>query len=134
MAATLEPVPFTHTVRDDGLDLTLPAGFKEYEDGKHRRYELLLKVNGAAFAIAALAFKTDTKAFIENVICLSTLALGMALLAIVMAVDIFNFGWRMKQLDPRIKKAGCHSRLDLARLHRTTTVYFGPLAWAFLLP
>jgi hypothetical protein len=83
----------------------LPAGFKEYEDGKHRRYELLLKVNGAAFAIAALAFKTDTKAFIENVICLSTLAVGMALFTIVMAVDIPKFGRRMKQLDPRIKKS-----------------------------
>jgi hypothetical protein len=28
--------------------------FRAYEDGKHRRYELLFAVNGGAFAIAKL--------------------------------------------------------------------------------
>jgi hypothetical protein len=32
----------------------LPAYFREYEDGKHRRYILLFAVNGGAFAIANL--------------------------------------------------------------------------------
>src|SRR4051794_32612412 len=33
--------------------------FEEYENGKHRRYELLFKVNGAAFVIAGLFAKAD---------------------------------------------------------------------------
>jgi hypothetical protein len=32
----------------------IPESFKAYEDGKHRRYNLLFAVNGGAFAVAKL--------------------------------------------------------------------------------
>jgi hypothetical protein len=82
----------------------LPAGFREYEDGKHRRYELLFKVNGAAFVIAGLFTNKDTKEIIQGVFSVRALAFGMAIFTIIMGVDIFSFGWNMKQLDARYGK------------------------------
>jgi hypothetical protein len=79
---------------------TLPAGFKEYEDGKHRRYDLLFKVNGAAFVIAGLFTKGDTHDIIQGVFSLQMLGIGMALFTLLMGIDIFAFGWNMKQVEP----------------------------------
>jgi hypothetical protein len=88
----------------DTADATLSAGFEDYEKGKHRRYELLFKVNGAAFVIATLFTKTETKDIIQGVVSLQMLAIGMMAFTIIMGIDIFSFGWGMKQLDNRWPK------------------------------
>ena len=79
----------------------LPSVFKEYEDGKHRRYELLFKVNGAAFAIIALAAKAESAEMVNKIISLRALAVLMMIFTIVMGCDIFAFGWNMKQVFSR---------------------------------
>jgi len=67
----------------DAADATLSAGFEDYEKGKHRRYELLFKVNGAAFVIATLFTKTETKDIIQGVVSLQMLAIGMMAFTII---------------------------------------------------
>src|SRR3954471_13274798 len=97
-------LPPGHPDQTESETAQLAAGFKEYEDGKHRRYELLFKVNGAAFAIAALAFKPESKDFIQSVVGLPTLGVGMMLLTLLLGADIFAFGWDMKQMETRFGK------------------------------
>jgi hypothetical protein len=88
----------------DTADTELPATFEKYEEGKHRRYELLFKVNGAAFVIAGLFTRPETKDLITGVFSLRMLAIGMILFTIIMGIDIFSFGWGLKQLDSRWPK------------------------------
>jgi hypothetical protein len=73
--------------------------FKEYEDGKHRRYELLFKVNGAAFAIVSLAAEAKASDFVYQVIGLRTLAFGLAAFCVVMGLDICTFGLKMRKMN-----------------------------------
>src|SRR5215467_3036893 len=73
----------------------MPESFKAYEDGKHRRYELLFAVNGGAFAVAKLYADKNTAAFLGN-LTLRELAFGMILFTIVMVADIFMFGEKMR--------------------------------------
>ncbi|NJN80319.1 MAG: hypothetical protein HC797_07515 [Anaerolineales bacterium] len=76
--------------------LTSVESFKIYEDGKHRRYQLLFGVNGGAFAIAKLFSDAEAVALLGN-LTLSQLALGMLIFTVVMTADIFMFGEKMRQ-------------------------------------
>ena len=73
----------------------LVESFKIYEDGKHRRYSLLFGVNGGAFAVAKL-FADPAAATLLGNLTLSQLAIGMVLFTIVMAIDIFTFGQKIR--------------------------------------
>lgn len=79
--------------------------FKAYEEGKHRRYNLLFAVNGGAFAVAKLL--GEKSAAIAGGLTLDRLALGMVLFATVMCFDILSFGlkmraeWMKSQPDPQ---------------------------------
>lgn len=73
----------------------VPESFKAYEDGKHRRYSLLFAVNGGAFAVAKLFSYEKTATGLGN-LTLRQLSLGMILFTIVMVVDIFMFGEKMR--------------------------------------
>lgn len=73
----------------------VPESFKAYEDGKHRRYSLLFAVNGGAFAVAKL-FSDPQNANVLGSLTLRELSLGMILFTIVMVVDIFMFGEKMR--------------------------------------
>lgn len=73
----------------------VPESFKSYEDGKHRRYNLLFAVNSGAFAIAKLFDEKNAAAVLGN-LSLRHLSLGMILFTIVMVVDIFMFGEKMR--------------------------------------
>ena len=82
-------------------------GFKAYEDGKHRRYELLFAVNGGAFAIAKL-FSESTPAGacgkpIGN-LRFEWVAYGMVAFTIVMCADIFLLGLNMREKIEEPKK------------------------------
>jgi hypothetical protein len=68
--------------------------FKAYEDGKHRRYNLLFAVNGGAFAVAKLLGEKGA----ANVgkLTMDHLAVGMILFTAVMSFDILAFGWKMR--------------------------------------
>jgi hypothetical protein len=79
----------------------IAPNFKEYEEGKHRRYELLFKVNGAAFAIVSLVAENKAADFVYAVLGLRPLAWGMCAFCLIMGFDIFSFGWNMKQIYPR---------------------------------
>ena len=79
----------------------VPESFKAYEDGKHRRYSLLFAVNGGAFAVAKLfsdakIFSDPKTANVLGSLTLRQLSLGMILFTIVMVVDIFMFGEKMR--------------------------------------
>src|SRR5262245_42921114 len=74
----------------------LPEGFTAYEDGKHRRYNLLFAVNGGAFTVAKL-FTEATNAAVLGNLTLGQLASGMILFTLVMVVDIFMFGQNMRR-------------------------------------
>ena len=78
---------------------------KAYEEGKHRRYNLLFAVNGGAFAIAKLLAvpqeKTSSVVVLEG-LSLWHLSLGMTLLTIVMVLDIFMFGQNMRKRMPEL--------------------------------
>ena len=76
------------------------AGF--YEEGKHRRYELLFKVNGGAFAIATLLRPAGDK--ILSGLRLWHVSAGMALLTTVLTADIFAFGIKMNRKDAALFK------------------------------
>lgn len=73
----------------------VPESFKFYEDGKHRRYSLLFAVNGGAFAIAKLFAEKNAAAVLGN-LTLERLSFGMTLFTVVMVVDIFIFGHKMR--------------------------------------
>lgn len=73
----------------------VPESFKSYEDGKHRRYSLLFAVNGGAFAISKLFAEKSAAAVLGN-LSLRHLSIGMILFTIVMVVDIFMFGEKMR--------------------------------------
>src|SRR6266403_2225684 len=76
----------------------VPESFKTYEEGKHRRYTLLFAVNGGAFVIEKfIADKGPSTAFVGG-LKLSYLCYGMALLTIVMSMDIFMFGQKMRRI------------------------------------
>jgi len=74
----------------------VPESFKTYEEGKHRRYTLLFAVNGGAFALAKFIADKVTQSM--GGLKLSYLCYGMALFTIVMCVDIFMFGLKMRRI------------------------------------
>ncbi|PYT71285.1 MAG: hypothetical protein DMG39_13535 [Acidobacteria bacterium] len=74
----------------------VPESFRSYEDGKHRRYNLLFSVNGGAFAIAKL-FADQRAAAVLGHLSLLQLSVRMILITIVMVVDIFMFGEKMRK-------------------------------------
>jgi hypothetical protein len=76
-------------------EIKVPESFKDYEDGKHRRYNLLFGVNGGAFAIAKLFADKNAAAVLGN-LTLHELSFGMILFTIVMVADIFMFGEKMR--------------------------------------
>jgi hypothetical protein len=69
--------------------------FKAYEDGKHRRYNLLFAVNGGAFAVAKLLGEKGTA--VAGNLTMSHLAVGMILFTAVMSFDIVTFGLKMRE-------------------------------------
>jgi hypothetical protein len=73
----------------------LPESFKAYEDGKHRRYSLLFAVNGGAFAVAKLFADPKTSNVLGS-LTLRQLSIGMILFTIVMVLDIYMFGEKMR--------------------------------------
>lgn len=74
-----------------GFDETL---FKAYEDGKHRRYNLLFAVNGGAFAVARVLGEKGSA--LAGNLTMSDLAIGMILFTLLMGLDIFMFGLKMR--------------------------------------
>ena len=70
--------------------------FKLYEDGKHRRYSLLFAVNGGAFAVAKILIDKSADTILGH-LSLRQLSFGMILFTIVMSLDIFMFGARMRK-------------------------------------
>jgi len=93
------------------------AGFTAYENGKHRRYELLFAVNGGAFTLVKL-LPTIAKALPDPVkvneiltdpempflgqLRVNHVALGMIAFTVIMFVDIATFGRAMRQWHYRI--------------------------------
>ena len=73
----------------------VPESFKTYEDGKHRRYQLLFSVNGGAFALAKLFAEKDAAPLLGS-LTLRQLAVGLAIFSLVMTADIFLFGRKMR--------------------------------------
>ena len=76
----------------------VPESFKTYEEGKHRRYTLLFAVNGGAFALAKFMADKDSSTASVGGLKLSYLCYGMALFTVVMSVDIFMFGQKMRRI------------------------------------
>jgi len=76
---------------------TYAEGFKAYEDGKHRRYNLLFAVNGAAFALAKFMTERAEGAPLLGHLTLAHVALGMIVFSALMTVDIYMFGDKMSQ-------------------------------------
>jgi hypothetical protein len=97
----------------------IPEVREAYEQGKHRRYNLLFAVNGGAFAVAQLFFDTTDldrdvsvrtfRTFLGNLtvsnatllgdLQLWQLSLGMALFTMVIVLDIFMFGQNMRRIQ-----------------------------------
>jgi hypothetical protein len=73
----------------------VPESFRFYEDGKHRRYNLLFAVNGGAFTVAKM-FADKNAALVLGHLSLRQLSLGMILFTIIMVMDIFAFGEKMR--------------------------------------
>lgn len=73
----------------------VPKSFQAYEDGKHRRYELLFAVNGGAFALAKLLADRTRRQAVGN-LSLPHLSMGMILFTVLMVMDIFMFGHTMR--------------------------------------
>src|SRR5262245_58477150 len=87
-----QPGPFSQRVSA----MAEPDHEKTYEDGKHRRYNLLFAVNGGAFAIAKLLVGTAKEGgVVVGELRLCHLAYGMAAFTTAMVVDIDAFGLRM---------------------------------------
>lgn len=76
----------------------ISEGFKAYEEGKHRRYNLLFSVNGGAFAVAKL-FAQPNIGNVVGSLTVRQLSIGMALFTAVMSADIFMFGEKMQKYD-----------------------------------
>jgi len=76
----------------------VPESFKTYEEGKHRRYTLLFAVNGGAFALAKFIADKDPSTVSVGGLQLSYLCYGMALFTVIMSVDIFMFGQKMRRI------------------------------------
>jgi hypothetical protein len=72
--------------------------FRAYEEGKHRRYNLLFAVNGGAFTVAKLFGDPEqhTRAILGN-LSLWHFSLGMVGFTIIMVLDIFMFGFNMRR-------------------------------------
>jgi hypothetical protein len=93
----------------------LPECYKAYEDGKHRRYELLFAVNGGAFAVAR--FAADPKpGVVLGGLSLLWLSVGMVMFTAAMVVDIFFFGKLMRSTLP----------FDAFKPDGETVAVFGP--------
>jgi hypothetical protein len=74
--------------------------FELYEQGKHRRYGLLFSVNGGAFAIGRLLVgDPDNGEIVLGGLTIQLLAGAMIFFSLVMCVDIYQFGLKMKGLD-----------------------------------
>lgn len=80
--------------------LKLPPYFTEYEDGKHRRYNLLFTVNGGAFAIAKILSGSEDGHVLGS-LSLYQLAIGMILFTAIMVADIFQFGYNLRSTVPK---------------------------------
>ncbi len=78
--------------------ISFPEACKLYEDGKHRRYELLFAVNGGAFAIAKLITPQAELGSLRQ----PQIAVGMVLFTILMVYDIFTFGATWTRVGKRI--------------------------------
>jgi hypothetical protein len=77
-----------------------------YEQGKHRRYNLLFAVNGGAFAVAQLFTEPKKIGPFIGYLTLWQISLGLALFTIVMVLDIFMFGQNMRKVqDMRDKRS-----------------------------
>ena len=76
-----------------------------YESGKKRRYELFFAVNGGAFAITKIFHDPDKPNFLGS-LTITELAIGMTLFTIIMALDIFFFGWGIRKYGFGIRKLG----------------------------
>jgi hypothetical protein len=81
--------------RPDSIFGSYDTAFRLYEDGKHRRYELLFAVNGGAFTIAKLFSEPNTAKFLGN-LSLNEVAYGLAAFTVLMTVDMMVFGQRMR--------------------------------------
>jgi hypothetical protein len=78
---------------------------KLYEDGKHRRYEMLFLVNGGAFAIAKLMLDKSNPSHVLGKLTLTRLSIGMAVFTAIMVYDICSFGRKMrKQMQELLKR------------------------------
>jgi hypothetical protein len=86
----------TQQAKETTEEKKVPESFKSYEDGKHRRYQLLFAVNGGAFAVAKLFADKDAKDVLGS-LYLPHLSLGMIVFTIVMVADIFLFGKKMRE-------------------------------------
>lgn len=69
--------------------------FEAYENGKHRRYNLLFAVNGGAFAVAKLLGEKGAVGLLTPL----ALALGMIAFTAIMTFDIAVFGWKMREKE-----------------------------------
>ena len=83
-------------MKDDETKLPMDSDAEKlYEDGKHRRYNLLFTVNGGAFAIAKLCAQAQKCDQALGQLTPSLLAVGMMLFTAFMTFDIWMFGRRM---------------------------------------
>jgi len=71
------------------------TAFRLYEDGKHRRYQLLFAVNGGAFTVAKIFCEANTPCSVGN-LSLNEIAYGLAAFTVLMTVDMMVFGQRMR--------------------------------------
>jgi hypothetical protein len=69
---------------------------KAYEEGKHRRYELMFAVNGGGFAVASVFKEITGKTDLVGNLTVHRVALGMMAFTAVMYLDILVFGFRMR--------------------------------------
>jgi hypothetical protein len=74
---------------------TFPDSFRAYEEGKHRRYNLLFAVNGGAFTVAKL-FSEAKMVSVLGSLTLPQLSFGMIVFTAVMVWDLFVFGQKMR--------------------------------------
>jgi len=81
--------------RPDAVIDSYETVFRLYEDGKHRRYQLLFAVNGGAFTVAKLFSKLETANILGN-LSLNEIAYGLAVFTVLMTIDMMVFGQRMR--------------------------------------
>ena len=117
--------------------LKLPPYFKEYEDGKHRRYGLLFSVNGGAFAVAKVLFDPNAKTVL-GALSLTQLAVGMILFTVVMVTDIFLFGRNLRSTLPCDPKDPASTTTELFAVRgQVVLALLGALlaaGWALAIP